>query len=674
MNKKWNRLLCTTVASVLFLGNMQVYGSVIKMRLLYDQKMHNYEAESIHISVNGTELPEGDMPPIVLYDRTLVPARAVFEALGAEVVWNEATQEVYVRRENDVVILKADDKSATKNGVVFTMDVPAKVINERTMIPVRAVSEALGCTVDWDENTRMVSIQEEIKQEQIPPESNDDSIENNSDDDNNDNNNNNNNNDDDDVKVDTVEKKEYIKGGTGDIPKQDIGVIDIVIPETKQQQQTFIIKASDEIAKFEQIEGKENEIVINIYYAQKEILTDHIKVETSNAVSGIISSQHTDDDVTVTKVVFELTKQCKYDIALEEEYEDSIIVSFGEGSNDEADTDINTMPDASVIPDESVIPDTNTDVNIPTIDTSTNKPNQLKNVHYETTRKAIALSKTELFAINNAEHIDDYLNKKYQIILPGDYSSIYGSGTMALNTTELVSATISQEGGKTAITFEQNGIYAYTITEDANYYYINIKNPKEVYNKILVLDAGHGGQDPGTSGNNLKEKDITLAILQKTYSRLQKTDKVKTYVTRIGDTYPENISRATMANDIGDVFVSIHMNSASPNPTPNGTEVLFITHETDKDGKLTSKAVATTLLKNVVNALGTNNRGLKYDTAEQKNLIVLNRTVVPAVIVETLFLSNPGDALKISNELYQEEVAQAIYDSIIELADNYKWR
>ena len=150
MNKKWNRLLCTTMASVLFLGNVQAYGSVVKMRLLYDQRMHDYEAESIHISINGVELPEGDMPPIVLYDRTLVPARAVFEALGAEVVWNEATQEVYVRRENDVVILKADDKSATKNGVVFTMDVPAKVINERTMIPVRAVTEALGCTVGWD--------------------------------------------------------------------------------------------------------------------------------------------------------------------------------------------------------------------------------------------------------------------------------------------------------------------------------------------------------------------------------------------------------------------------------------------------------------------------------------------------------------------------------------------
>ena len=260
------------------------------------------------------------------------------------------------------------------------------------------------------------------------------------------------------------------------------------------------------------------------------------------------------------------------------------------------------------------------------------------------------------------------------MILPGDYSNIYGSGTMALHTDELVSVTVSQEEGKTAFTFEQNGINAFTVTEDANYYYINVKNPKEVYDKIVVIDAGHGGSDPGTSGNGLKEKDMTIAIVQKLYQKLQNTTKVKTYVTRIGDTYPANIERATMANDIGDVFISVHMNSANPNPTPNGTEVLFITHETDVTGKLTSKDVATILLKNVVNALGTNNRGLKYDTSEQKNLIVLNKTVVPAVIVETLFLSNPGDALKISNELYQEKAAQAIYDSIIEIADNYNWR
>ena len=72
--------------------------------------------------------------------------------------------------------------------------------------------------------------------------------------------------------------------------------------------------------------------------------------------------------------------------------------------------------------------------------------------------------------------------------------------------------------------------------------------------------------------------------------------------------------------------------------------------------------------------MSTNNRGLKYDTQHQKNLILLNSTVIPSVIVETLFLSNPGDALKIANPANHDKMAQAIYDAILELANNYNWR
>ncbi len=674
MNRKWNKLLCTTLVSVLLLENIQVYANVVKMRLLYDEKMHNYEAENITITINGTVLPPEDMPPIVLYDRTLVPARAVFEALGAEVAWNELSQEVYVKKQDDIIVLKADQNTATKNGTAFTMDVPAKVVNERTMIPVRAVSEALGCTVAWDENTRIVAI-DEIIEPQKPDEimdnkQNDNENSDSENDDNTNNENNDNKNDDnehDDNKITEVDKKEYVSGGTGNIPKKNIGVTHINIPQNKNDKQIFSITASNEIAKFQEIESDNDEIVIDIYYAQKEILTDDIEVETSDIVNDIISLQYDEHDISITRIIFKLKAQYQYDIELNDD-ENGIVVYFGKKENDNTNNNTNTNNN------NTNINNNNNNNNNTNITTNTNQTNNLKNVYYESARKAIALSKMELFAADNVISIDDYINKKYQVILPGDYSNIYGSGTMALHTDELISVTVSQEEGKTAFTFEQNGINAFTVTEDANYYYINVKNPKEVYDKIVVLDAGHGGSDPGTSGNGLKEKDMTIAIVQKLYQKLQNTTKVKTYVTRIGDTYPANIERATMANDIGDVFISVHMNSANPNPTPNGTEVLFITHETDVAGKLTSKDVATILLKNVVNALGTNNRGLKYDTSEQKNLIVLNKTVVPAVIVETLFLSNPGDALKISNELYQEKAAQAIYDSIIEIADNYNWR
>ena len=268
----------------------------------------------------------------------------------------------------------------------------------------------------------------------------------------------------------------------------------------------------------------------------------------------------------------------------------------------------------------------------------------------------------------------DTLQNQYKIALPQDFTGVYGYGTMKLDNEDVPSVTVAVEAGKTTFTFEENKIRAYTVTEDTNNYYINIKNPKEVYDKVLLLDAGHGGNDPGTSGNGLNEKDMNLSIVNKAYALLQQTDKVKTYLTRADDSRPENRDRANTANDMADVFISIHMNSAAPNPTPNGTEVLFITHSNDVQGRLTSQIVATEILQKMVTALQTNNRGLKYDTQHQKNLIVLNSTTMPAVIVETLFLSNPGDALKISNEANQDKAAQAIYDAVIDLAEKYNWR
>ena len=657
MNKKWQKLLCSTIAGIFFCKSVPVYGDMVTMRLLYDGSMHDYQAESIAIEVNGATLSIEDMPPISLYDRTMVPARAVFEAMGAEVAWNEATQEVYIRKDKDIIVLQVDQTTASKNGVAFTMDVPAKVINERTMIPVRAVSEALGCSVNWDETTRTVSIAEQIQQtepkpeETQPEETQPEETQPQS-----------------PPPPQTETQKTYASGGTGEIPQENIGITNIIVPVSEEEKQIFTIEARGEIAKFEEVPGDSDKIILDIYYAQKEVLTDDIEVTTSPFVQNITSSEFDKENeqkqyITVTRVVFELRKEQSYQIVLSDSKED-IVISF------EEETDEEQMPQNNT----NISQGNTNNTSYTEIDVDTTNPNLLKNVSYDSGKNAIVLKKEELFSIENAEHTDDYLHGKYQIVLPGDYSSIYGSGTMNLPNTEVSSVTFSQQQGKTAITFTQNNVRAYTVTEEANDYYIHIKNPKEVYDKVLVLDAGHGGMDPGTNGNGLKEKDLNLSILQKTYEKLQQTDKVKVYVTRIDDTYPENTARAEMANDIADVFLSIHMNSASPNPTPNGTEALFITHETDVAGKLTSQTVATVVLKNVVNALGTNNRGLKYDTEEQKNLIVLNRTTVPAVIIETLFLSNPGDAKKISDQQYQQKVAEAIYDSIIELADNYTWR
>lgn len=96
--------------------------------------------------------------PVIVNGRTLVPLRAVFEALGATVEWNNDTRTATAQRGGVNVSLAVDSDQLYVNSVAKTIDVPAQIMNNRTMVPVRAVAEAFGCKVEWDNNTRTVVI------------------------------------------------------------------------------------------------------------------------------------------------------------------------------------------------------------------------------------------------------------------------------------------------------------------------------------------------------------------------------------------------------------------------------------------------------------------------------------------------------------------------------------
>ena len=96
--------------------------------------------------------------PVIVEGRTLVPLRSVFEALGATVEWNNETRSVTSVKGDVTITLAVDSKEMVVNGIVKTLDVPAQIMNERTMVPVRAVAEAFGCDVKWDNDVRCVVI------------------------------------------------------------------------------------------------------------------------------------------------------------------------------------------------------------------------------------------------------------------------------------------------------------------------------------------------------------------------------------------------------------------------------------------------------------------------------------------------------------------------------------
>ena len=106
----------------------------------------------------GGRLLEFDQPPIIENDRVLVPMRKIFEELGAEVGWDGESKTVTATKGDDVVIIKIDDNEMKLNDETILLDTPAKIKNDRTLVPIRAVSEAFNNTVSWIAQSNTVTI------------------------------------------------------------------------------------------------------------------------------------------------------------------------------------------------------------------------------------------------------------------------------------------------------------------------------------------------------------------------------------------------------------------------------------------------------------------------------------------------------------------------------------
>lgn len=99
-----------------------------------------------------------DVPPMIVDGRVLVPMSAIFTAMGAEVSWDAATGQAKGVKDGITVIIPVNSTSPTINGVVKTLDVPAQIINGRTLVPLGFVGTAFGGTVSWDGATQTVTI------------------------------------------------------------------------------------------------------------------------------------------------------------------------------------------------------------------------------------------------------------------------------------------------------------------------------------------------------------------------------------------------------------------------------------------------------------------------------------------------------------------------------------
>ena len=113
--------------------------------------------ENVSVYIDGTKI-EFDVQPQIINGRTLVPMRKIFEELGAVVDWDNTTQTAIGTKGSTTIKIAINDYTLYKNGIPNVLDVPAQLIESRTLVPIRAISESFGCKVDWDGNTSSVYI------------------------------------------------------------------------------------------------------------------------------------------------------------------------------------------------------------------------------------------------------------------------------------------------------------------------------------------------------------------------------------------------------------------------------------------------------------------------------------------------------------------------------------
>ena len=171
---------------------------------------------------------------------------------------------------------------------------------------------------------------------------------------------------------------------------------------------------------------------------------------------------------------------------------------------------------------------------------------------------------------------------------------------------------------------------------------------------LVTLDPGHGGKDPGTIGiNGVQEKNVVLPISKLVQQSLEKQG-VRVQMTRDSDYFVTLDGRAQMANRAGsDLFVSIHANAINlSRPDVNGLETYYYQN---------GQRLAQTIHRNVLQSVSISDRRVR-----QARFYVLRKSMMPAVLVETGFLTGREDAANLNNESYRRQMAEAIAQGILE--------
>ncbi len=645
------------------------------------------------LSIND-QLIQSDVPPVIHNDRTLVPLRIIMENIQADVNWNSGKQEVVVKTVDKEIVLQINNSIAMVNGVNSPLPdaVAPKLINGRTMVPIRFVAETIGLEVNWNNSTQTVLLKH--KPVEIP-------------------------------NVNAV-RASAINVGNGYLPEirikthQEVSYqvsnltnptrlvvdlkntrFDLIDKRNMQADGVYrlpIIDSGVKLIRMSQFKTQplETRVVLELDTAVTHKIsydpaTGDMVISFTNHVKSVKTEQQNMKEV----VVIEGDNVSNYNV-LRFNNPERLVVDIKDAQLSGANYNISVngrvaknlrvsqfAPDSLYKPDDKIVrvvidlqeqqsyADFHFEVkNNQLLVHLEGKP--LSNISYAATSWTVSKlvfrgnspTRYQVKRLANSNIIEILVPKTNEGL---QFSDIEVNDHMIKKLT--VDRTSSNQHDRILIEMEKDVDHRLLSPELTKDLEVEFKHKNKYREILVVIDPGHGGTDPGAVSSKLKESHVVLDVSLR-LNKLLTDAGFRTHMTRSTDVFINLDDRVKIANEVnGDVFVSVHANSFT-NPSAQGIENLYYPSESDPKDNRNNKRLAEIFQDNMIKDLGGTNRGI----VARSGVKVLRDTKMPAVLTEMGFISNPNEEAKLATEAYRQKVAESLYKAIVQYFEETRFK
>ncbi len=656
------RIVILVLLMVILISGTRVYALREQELILHiDGKQITYKAPPVTIKLDG-EILNFDVPAVIIDDRTLVPVRVITESTGASVDWDKEDYQVVINTGGKIIKLKINDDSMDINGEKVELDVPAKLINDRTMVPLRAISEMLGLKVEWNQDTYTAQL--------ISPRA------------------------------------------------------EILAMQYDTKEAAVVLKATAEAMHRTMFLQEPDRLVIDFQNTVFKSGTDRIEVKKGNIIRVRASQFEVNPDI--SRVVIDLTDPSGYSIDYDGdkgeikirtintindiryvEEDKRKILAISAASRLDFETMTLQKPDRIVVDMFNARLKGIKDGSI-AIDGENIKSIRYSQFEQDTVRAVIDLGHAFQYNVQSSEmglevFIDESplksveytgtgwktgiltIDVKHETKYNVDYDKAEGAiiieipdedafiekGELYINNgvVEKVVSTpydAREKAGYIAIYLKEETGYNVTSPNKAKRIEIELSAKPSLYqDTLIVIDPGHGGVDPGANHGGVKEKDINIDVSHRLRVLLEELG-FRTLMIRDDDSFVDLYERADIANDANaDLFISVHSNAHETNSSIYGVETLYYPSQKSESDNRDNYTLAKIIQQELLRELKTVDRGL----IPREGLVVTRETKMPAVIAEIGFLTNSRERSLLLTESYRQRCARALANGIVRYAN-----